>query len=786
MSAHVLVALAGNILQLHVRYKIPEVAMKRFLPLTLMAVAFVATSLSARAQVFIKPTGMKAVPLRVQTLSAQVEIIGAVAVTNWTLTAPLESSIPGGWSSDGTLCDFVCARPRDAKVTAFSVKGFQSDLIGRVEERAFTAPRVAFPADKNDPLLRSGLNAGNSFRATIYPVNSWNGITIRGTWVQSLTNWRLGATYRLPLLGLRGATTRLKELNVKITVRDGALPALSNNYNLPLKTQGGVRVLSLGQKNYRVLRDLSVTLKPSKTSSGIAMLVAPETSTTGGHFAFAFVANRPLSHFAVSGTGIENGTTFSPPSAHAGDVVLASGLYSGDPKNISAQLSATGYAKVPLLPIENAAAHALWATQKINVLSTNATGKRAQIISLSKKYSVVSPFTSWLAVGDEDLKIYRHVLASSQLDPLVREYWLHVGEGQEKGRRVAQLKKAVTQISQANGLNVEDELYMRLGSATSYAAWKGGDMEGKPRTQAEKRFARLLDIQQKYMTGFGFKGQKYGNSDRIYFDTGIYELRNKIMAEYRKPHPNFAQLDEWEHRFAQIYGSNNVDPRIQLWRTRIGAQEIEVQTRAAETAGDTAKLEKITYNRNVNSHQIYFTNNIGDPPIYVSAPADAREVVAIMPDGHIKTLDYNRWEKRWEGNYDVPVGTKDGDYNIHILIVNGDGTRRSYAMPFRVDTKAPTGTGRVELAPQSSPQGGQFVRLEVEHSGDVAIVTALLPWGEKVALLPSTVNSNTFFASARVPRDYAGKSIKVTYILIDRAHNTASIEAESVLSAPAP
>ena len=67
----------------------------------------------------------------------------------------------------------------------------------------------------------------------------------------------------------------------------------------------------------------------------------------------------------------------------------------------------------------------------------------------------------------------------------------------------------------------------------------------------------------------------------------------------------------------------------------------------------------------------------------------------------------------------------------------------------------------------------------------MARVTALLPWGEKVALLPSTVHGHTFFRTVETPAEYAGQSVKVTYILVDRAHNLTTIEAETV-SAPTP
>ena len=166
----------------------------------------------------------------------------------------------GGGSYNGNVsdvADWIVARPRDAKVTAFSVKNYNYDLKGRVVPRSATQPRATFAAAPDDPLLKSGLNASNSFRASIYPVNNYGETTVSGTWVQVLGSASGRSLYRLPLLSLRGATTRLNSLNVKISVRADDGSRISNNYGLAAKTSSGARVLSWGQKNYRVTRDLN-------------------------------------------------------------------------------------------------------------------------------------------------------------------------------------------------------------------------------------------------------------------------------------------------------------------------------------------------------------------------------------------------------------------------------------------------------------------------------------------------------------------------------------------------
>jgi hypothetical protein len=744
----------------------------------------------SHAQVFLKPPGKKAIPIRVQSLNAQVEIIGVFAITKWQVKFSPDSPL---YQED--LMEFVMARPNNAKLTALRVEqGRSKKLNGRVVENAVAMPRVTFPAAKDDPLYKSGLNANNSLRATIYPLSAWYGVAVSGTWVQVLSPHDNRATYRLPLRAMKGATTRLDELYAAVRVRDGAWQRVSSNFNLPIKTSGNARALTLQQKNYRVTRDLQINLARGSTPDVATMLYASNPAQTGGYFITALEAPRAMQNPQVVFTGLNaSQTVLSANTLRAGQTLLITGLYEGTPKNVSVQIAAPeGKTALKVFAVQNAIAPALWATQKINTLSQNAKANRTQIIQLSREYSVASPFSSWLLVGDEDLRIYQRALVSSQLDPLVREWWIHFADGKENSARSMELKKTIAQISDANGLNAEDEIYMRLGSAQDYVSWQYYGNSFKPnknpaaKQQAEKREKRLRQKMESYLSSLKIPEEKeashYSINNRRYFETRkeLRALRAKIMNEYRKPHPDYEQLKEWEHRFAQIYGSIDKDPRLDLWRARITSLNLESEYNAATKSGDKTKLAKLEKARIANSKNAYFVNNIGDPPIYVFAPADAKQVVAIMPDGQIKTLEYNARQKRWEGNYDIPTSMREGNYAVQIIIVRKDNSRTFAKLKFRVDTTPPTGRGRVLTASENSGSHTTPLRLEVEHGGDVARVTALLPWGEKVALLPSTTHGHLFYALAHAPREYSGKAIAVKYVLIDRAHNLTTIEAEAV------
>lgn len=322
---------------------------------------------------------------------------------------------------------------------------------------------------------------------------------------------------------------------------------------------------------------------------------------------------------------------------------------------------------------------------------------------------------------------------------------------------------------------MQDELFMRLGSALNYAAFRGWYYDRKPRTPDELRFNRLT-VQVNQYTERVLGIHKSPSDSYVPAYPAMARLREKIWEEYRKPHPNYRNLDRWENKFAKIYGATTTDPRQILVYTRASALSMEADLRDAENRGDKARQKQLGLerSRNANYMRSALVKNIGDPPIYVSAPANARQVIALMTDGTIKPLEYNAGRKRWEGNYDVPTTTREGRYEIHIIIIQQNGQRREYSVPYQVDTTAPTGNGQATVL-----SAHDAICLEINHGGDVARVLAILPWGEKVSLLPSTIQGARFYGTAQVPTKYRGKAFRVIYILTDRAHNRTTIEANA-------
>src|SRR5205823_5242457 len=64
----------------------------------------------------------------------------------------------------------------------------------------------------------------------------------------------------------------------------------------------------------------------------------------------------------------------------------------------------------------------------------------------------------------------------------------------------------------------------------------------------------------------------------------------------------------------------------------------------------------------------------GDPLINVTAPADAAQVIAILPGGEVKRLRFIERENRWQARFDIPTYAAEGDYAIQVIIVKRDGT----------------------------------------------------------------------------------------------------------------
>ena len=288
------------------------------------------------------------------------------------------------------------------------------------------------------------------------------------------------------------------------------------------------------------------------------------------------------------------------------------------------------------------------------------------------------------------------------------------------------------------------------------------------------------------------RARKYLESaESSVFDYNLWAARQQLESEIEREKPNEPRLRRLrnEHgRLVRRYVSSGPEDRGAWWSQqavgfdagldevidlKMQSAKIASQIAAAKSSGDTAKageLEKRKQQIDADFNkrwQELSTRWGGDPLISVGAPADALQVVAIMPDGEVKTLIYNADSARWEARFDTPIYAPEGDYVITIIVVLKDGTRKQLSLHYRIDSTPPNGTGTGAIVDNS-------LFLELDADPDTARVAALLPWGNLVRMR-KTADVGRFSAIVPVPAEFAAETLAVTFILTDSAHNRTAI-----------
>jgi 5'(3')-deoxyribonucleotidase len=257
-----------------------------------------------------------------------------------------------------------------------------------------------------------------------------------------------------------------------------------------------------------------------------------------------------------------------------------------------------------------------------------------------------------------------------------------------------------------------------------------------------------------------------------------------LLKEYSKDHPNPQVLQRLEKEFLSFYVPDlRDDARVIIQRLQVSGEIAQIN-RQIMTARERQAWGRITELRakrtQLQAREKELSNKeyevqrarMGDPLIQIEAPADAQQVIALLPNGEIKPLAYNPAAQRWEARFDIPNYAQQGDYTITVVIVLKDGTRRVLTLRYYVDLTPPTGAASVKEANQSP-----FLRLELETGADTRRVKVLLPWGETVELVQAQ-QSPRFFRQVPIPPDYQGHRFAVTFILTDEAHNRTVIQVE--------
>jgi Ca-activated chloride channel family protein len=156
----------------------------------------------------------------------------------------------------------------------------------------------------------------------------------------------------------------------------------------------------------------------------------------------------------------------------------------------------------------------------------------------------------------------------------------------------------------------------------------------------------------------------------------------------------------------------------------------------------------------------------GDPLLSVEAPANAREVVAVFPEGDVKPLAWNERTRRWEVRFDIPLSFRVGTYKVRVYVVGADGSRKAIEVPFEVSKDAPRLTPKMEaLAPG-------LMRIEIDGDPRWARLTLLTPWNDRLEMSYDS-KSGKIRLELKLPKDFKGGWFRL--IGLDRAHNQAEV-----------
>lgn len=156
----------------------------------------------------------------------------------------------------------------------------------------------------------------------------------------------------------------------------------------------------------------------------------------------------------------------------------------------------------------------------------------------------------------------------------------------------------------------------------------------------------------------------------------------------------------------------------------------------------------------------------GDPLIRITTEESVTRVTAFLPTG--EPIPMTRLPHgAWEGRFDMPAETAEGDYEVVLLIERADGQVRRLTLHYRIDRLAPAGQARME-------REGDRLRLSVSADEDTQVVYALLPDGTK---LPFRRPGKTGPFQLTAPAIALGGA-PAEIVLIDGAHNVTRLRLD--------
>ena len=772
----------------------------------------------------LKPSGGATTDLREKSLSTSVKITGQFAETTQTIVFQNESE-------ERIEADFIYTLPPGAIATYFAYWAGEEKVVARIVEKERAAEIYrAITTRQRDPALIE-LIGKNLFRARIFPVMPNADLQVEIHFVQPIASDSLGATYTLPLYEGKDGPA-LESFKVKVDFsEDASRTAIETNFGIPVTTTQKGGSISFGGESYRPPKDLKIGIRRSPAPLH-ASLYAARSGGSDGFFALALTPNHSLSKVKVKIAGVRTYDLSSAPgSVKANQAIMICGRYKGSGTGVvtvdgvspdgpfhSSQTVCFGSKSEP----DNIATK-LWAAEKIDQLGSN---KRA-VLALSKRFTLPSKFTSWLAVPKAEMEMYRREKAEREVYTTARQIaeLISIGKGStpqarqlralldEQGKLAgtyykpkAQLKEAIggiewdtghelakltstgrdqaprarylrtifARLAKASNLSPKTGMQEYLTEELDSAAWNLSEEQSKRWPDAGK----IVNIRRQILRlerASGVSAKKYIDEAEHYHLYGkIENTRADLLEEMGKASPDAARVKELDNKFIDLstrYRNRQFAlDRLERLKVKSDIDLLDAQIMAARKNSDAPKETKLAEQQTklVNKEE-ELRVRMGDPLIAVDAPVDAQQVVALMPNGEVKRLRYVPQHHRWEARFDVPGYATEGDYVIRIIVVLKDGSKKTLEMKYSVDLTPPQGKVRASMVEGS----GRKLRLEADCDADTARVVALTPWGDRIAMAPSS-QPHRFFALAAAPAGDLGPA-SVTFILTDKAHNRTTL-----------
>ncbi len=381
---------------------------------------------TARAAVVMKHQGTRDGSFRVKTVRAHTVIENGVASTSlvWTFADSQRRGKPE--------VEFFYAAPPRGVVTFFAYWFRGERVVARVVEKEKASSIY-------DQLTRWGvdpalieLDGKNTFRARIFPVEANQDVRVEMHLVQPLEATREGWKWALPL---RQSAPQARRISKWLPALQRAAPVY-DAVQIEVKTrqQGMVNFagaqFSEGKwrfKGQKVAADRDFELQLPRPSAPLrANLYSSRAGGRDGYFSLLLSPSQAMKNPRLHIAGVRTFTVFPAKIASlgAGESVMVSGRYRGaGAATVSLSDGAQKFSNRVQFSTRRGAnnpAAKLWASRQIAALGVNEAN-RARVIALSKRWSLPSAHTSWLAVPLAEKINFERTKANAEKQKLARQ-----------------------------------------------------------------------------------------------------------------------------------------------------------------------------------------------------------------------------------------------------------------------------------------------------------------------------------------------------------------------------